>query len=221
MLKYSLLMVVVLILASSCAEVEHYVFAQDSSIEYIEEIVFNEYQNDYIRTIYVNALLPHYPSIDAMVTGATDIVRAEVLDKRVRQINTMVSADPTDIDDRSLIYTVYRIKVLEVFGGDLESGDILDVGELGGQLGNINLVNEERLGLNIGYDLVLFLDYLRIENLPAWPLNHTQAAYRFTPAIETARRTRSFNIELESFDDRNDLTLTLSELIAIQLENNL
>jgi len=222
MIKYFLILNVVslLLLASSCGMVvqydphQQYDIHQNQLTSYIRGISSYEQQNDDIEIVYIGALAPHYPSVSLMVYVATDIIRVKVLDERVLRINTIVGADPTDIDDRSFIYTVYRVEILEVFSGELEPGDILDVGELGGQYGNIYYMNRDRAGLEIGDDLVLFIRYSRIENMPAWLLSPIQAVYRFTPVNENAIQ-RNINDELESLSEYNDLTLTLEDLQRI------
>ena len=84
----------------------------------------------------VSASYPHYDSIDHLSEHATDIVRVEVLDERVQRLNTWLEAPPAGIDPYE-IYTVYRIRVVEAFQGNVSPGDIMEVRQMGGQHGGV------------------------------------------------------------------------------------
>ena len=117
---------------------------------------------------------PHYRSFRALASAATDVVRVEVLDEREEWFNAFLSPPPPEIDPYWL-YTVYRLRVLEVFQGDAQVGDIIEVRELAWAIGSGNLP------IAAGDDLVLFLHASLIEGEPAFLLNPTQSAYRFPP----------------------------------------
>ena len=190
---------------------------------------------DDVITVYFTQSFPRYPSISHLTNTATDIVRVEVIDTRIAWINTAIPNpdDPEGLEEsdfslfdlnplikKSLmgysIFTVYQIRVLEVFKGDLEIGEIIEFAETGGQLDNFNLVNTEQpIHLSVGDDVVLFLSYLRRENIPAFLLNNTQSVYYFTPEVEEARMRGNFGVELESNSLRNSLVLTLEDLARI------
>ena len=148
-----------------------------------------------------------YRDVDGLASRATDIVRAVVLDERVEEINIWLSSNPTP-GEVYRIYTVYRVEVLEVFQGPAESGDILEVKQRGGQIGNVLYKAEDVVPLEINDELVLFLESYREDDIPASPLNYYQATYRVLP-------TGGF----ESINSLNDLTLTVEDLEEISAIN--
>jgi len=172
--------------------------------------IITMHQND-ITTTYVSGDYYVYSSVDSIAAEATDIVRVEILDERVESIN--LALPPQNEYENTGVYqeayrisTVNRFRVLEVFKGDLETGDIREVMQVGGELGNENLENLYKVMLNIGDDLVLFLYSFEIENLPLVLLNPSQSAFRFLS---------SDNDELESLNSQFDLGLRLEDLVRI------
>jgi len=97
------------------------------------------------------------------------VIRIEILDERVEWRNAslpfqderallFLGDDPGwDHSDRYQPSTIHRVRVLEVFQGEVEVGDILEVGQSGGQIDNVHFMNDAFLPLMPGDDLVLFL----------------------------------------------------------------
>jgi len=157
-----------------------------------------------------------HSSVSNLASEATDIVMVEVLDERTEYINIWLPPQ-NELEDTGegfqeiyRIHTVNQLRVLEVFEGNKELGDIFEVKQLGGQMGNIDFVNLDKVALPIGDELILFLYSLDIENMPSVLVNPTQSAYRFIDG-----RARGTGYELESLNTYNDLTLTLEDLIQI------
>ncbi|MCL2576492.1 MAG: hypothetical protein FWE27_00370 [Defluviitaleaceae bacterium] len=173
------------------------------------------------ETMIVMADFPHYNIIEHLATNATEIVRVEVIDERAEKINIWMSPanELEDADfgtfDAYRIFTVNRIRVLEVFQGDVNVGDVLEVKQIGGRMNDSVVINHDSVPLVVGDDLVLFLQSYDIEGMPACLLNPTQSAYRFN---ENAA-IRDDNTELESLNPQNDLTLTLNDLAQISRNN--
>jgi len=137
-----------------------------------------------------------YDSIEDLATDATDVVRAEVLDERVEKLNTFLEEPPPEIDPY-MLYTVYRIKVLEAYQGKAAAGDIMEVRQLGGQLDDELVVSLDFVPIAPGDDLVFFLRESYIENYPSVLVNAHQSTYKYA---ETG--------EMESVVSENDLVLT-------------
>ena len=170
---------------------------------------------DEVVTKYIFGSGPHYESIDEMADAATDIIRAVVLDEWVDEIDFTLRGDNEEhLDATYFITTIHQVKVMEVFQGYSEVGDILEVLQLGGRLGNTIIISVDMLPINIGDDLVFFLVRRGNDNEWIWILNNNQAAYRFD------ERQRSRDAELERLSDRNRIALTLGDLIQIS-ENNM
>jgi len=185
-----------------------------------------------------------FDSIDEMIDFGSssgiwrnEIVRAEVLDERVEMHNTtavwqhedaqyFLGEDPGwDHSDDYIPVTLYRIRVLEVFLGDVQVGDIIEIRQPGGEVGNVRMVNESFVPLMLGDDLILFLaSIIWMPNSPAGLMSSTQAAYRF-PAVSDGARSVSFDEVLEPVhqfpEDMAEyaLPLTVEDLANFQIEN--
>jgi hypothetical protein len=163
-----------------------------------------------------------YRDIDELFERATNVVRVEVLDNWRYEMINIVTPLPDPIPDDMLVlfeegilsvemfnprysvYTLHQVKVIESFKGDLQAGDIIDVGQRGGELEDgIKVATPSgRYIFSSGEDLILFMrvsasDGMRYENLlgPWW-----YAIYRYP--------------SLESVDERNRnrFTLTMNDL---------
>ena len=191
-----------------------------------------------VLTVYAHGDEIIFDSIDEMLNFAAmsgawrvEIVRVEVLSERVAWHNTTLAFQHEDADsegDYPDCYeprTFHQVRVLEVFQGDVQVGDILEVMQRGGQIDNVRLECSSFLPLAPGDDLVLFLSSLVwMENSPAGIASPRQAVYRF-PALEDGDRTVSFDEELEFFPQLSEniaeyaLPLTFGELADFQFQN--
>ena len=177
-----------------------------------------------VETMAIMGNFPHYNSIEHLASTATEVVRVEFLDERVEAINIWLPPENKleetgeSVDEAYHVYTVYRVRVLEVFQGNVNVGDILEVKQLGGQLDDLIVMNYDIIPFESGDDLILFLQSFASDDMPASLLNAEQSAYRFTQSNENARN-RNINDTLQSLNTQNDLTLTLNDL-AVITENN-
>jgi len=191
----------------------------------------------------VHGDFPIYNSIADLSYRATDIVQVEVLDERVEWINIWMPPQDENalshftaeemeeyyfLFEAYYIFTVYRLRVLDVFMGDSAPGDILEVKLIGGQIDNTILINDDYVPFAIGEVVVLFLKTYDMEDMPASLLNPIQSAYRLTPTHENALNaleqsllsegflsTAEANYVLESVNDNNSLVLTIGDLVEI------
>jgi hypothetical protein len=155
-----------------------------------------------------------------MVDLATDVVRGIVVSERIDMISygARIGSDgrPFNVYE---IATVKDILIKEVFQGNREVGDVIEVAQFGGTLGSVTLISADFVNLAENEDLVFFLfQPTRLPNQPALLVQPAQAVYRFTPATDAAR-ANNFNAELESVDPWNNLRLTLDDLMQIQEAN--
>jgi len=171
-------------------------------------------------------------SIEELSTYSTNVIRAEVIDSRVERINTLLS--DFDLDDEIaeqfiMLHTVHRLKVIEVFEGDLKAGNIVEVMQKGGRLGNHELIYNRQLQLNSGDDLIFFLRNFEAQGYGHLPMAleaGSQAVYKITFFNETNELTEGIKkafrtnpsiseLVLESVDPNNNLTLTVGDLMHI------
>jgi len=159
--------------------------------------------NEPVDTImYVFHSYSRFRNITHLASLTTDIVRVEVLDSRVERLNTWGYNPPEEIDPYS-IYTIYRLRVMEVFQGDTIIEDIIEVRQLGGQLDGLR-VNTEKAPLIVGNEAVIFLYASHIEGLPHVLLNPYQTIYHPTA-----------NGTWKGAHLSNDFTFTIPELEEI------
>jgi len=167
---------------------------------------------------------PIYENFESLSDGATDVVRAEVIFYRVDELAWSLADDdywPNGDRYQRDIYTIHEIRILEVFQGNLKVGDVIEIGQLGGETAELKVINLDKVFFNIGDDVVLFL--LRYdENFPAGILNPFQGAYHFSTTIETSDES-VLELELENvFEDSSfDLEITLEDMIELAEINDI
>ncbi len=86
--------------------------------------------------VVLSPAYPLYESIDSMADCATDIVLARITDKRVEELDIAISSDSVSMHT----FTIYTLQVDEVYKGNCKTGDSIDVGELGGEKGDVGSV---------------------------------------------------------------------------------
>ena len=215
------LLVVALVILSACGHDDQDILAESIAPENME-IAFT--MADYIQ----------FTSIDDLLSMTTHVVMVEVLDARAELMNTWlpceILGDADNPQELYEVFTVTTLRILEVFQGTHEPGNIIEVWQLGGTLGNKQLVNLDMTPLPVGDELILFLEDNSLDT--AWStalVNHSQSAYRLSPSIiRNELSTNHHSIlqaydmgklnaseRLESLNDSNALTLTISDLIRL------
>jgi len=133
---------------------------------------------------------------------------------------------PPDVDDPYLAVTVYRIRVLEVFQGEAQPGEILEIMQTGTKEGEWQ-PTIQMAPIAPGDDVVVFLlprgDYA---DGFIGMMNPFQSVYRF-PAISEDARIMSVDMDeaLENVVPEDEsyenawLSLTLDDLANLQIEN--
>jgi len=111
-----------------------------------DDTISNTSDNE-IRTTHLSGSSRAYEYIDELASRATYIVRVEVLDERVEQIDYAIPPSSS-----YGIFTVNRLRVLDVFKGDTEIGNIMQVRQFGGQLGDEKVIYSGQISLPIGDD---------------------------------------------------------------------
>ena len=162
----------------------------------------------------ISASIEIHDSIDYIVSDATKIVRAEIMDERVEGRDGKISLDALEREGTSeTLFTVNRLRVLDVFSGDIEPGDIMEIRRiLGRQTSNRLIMFPYRTELEVGEEVVLFIGSRQHEDGPSWLANPIQAAYRLPDLIYD-------DAVLESVHPSNNLTLTVQKLIEIAEQN--
>jgi len=147
--------------------------------------------------------------IESLQTRSSAIIRAEILTKAPGSHN-----DIGDSERLETLYNEYQVRVLEVFKGQVELNDIMEIYQYTHRKlhdhFNDMLVSEKRIiftPLEIGDDLILFL-------LPGYSgrsIITSQSAYRSRFGVD--------NWIFDSHDPRNSLLLTSDDLVEITTEH--
>ncbi|WP_427051705.1 hypothetical protein [Paenibacillus sp. TC-CSREp1] len=183
-------------------------------------------------TIIASEDYPSYGSVDALSERADTIVKGNVIQTRVQALNDMAQANSSSLNDINAaesavneqvsfdkIYTIYTVQVTDSYKGHYSAGDQIEVKQLGGQLGNTEIVNDDSVKLMPTKDYVLFLE--TYEDTPASLLNTVQSLYVIKPASKSNQPSeQSASDVIISANPENDLTLSLSELQQIKDEQS-
>ena len=162
-------------------------------------------QND-VETTYVQGEYRWYESIEELTARATEIVKVRVIDNRTEWLNASLTSQTQNYE----INTVFLLLVLEVFQGNIQAGDIIEVKQLGGHIGNEELVNLDKVSFEINDDLILFIrSWHHIDDRPSTLLTPWQSVYHVGEDGEP--------IALPD----NDLLLTRIILEQIQKDNGI
>ncbi|WP_338543424.1 hypothetical protein [Paenibacillus tundrae] len=182
-------------------------------------------------TVIASEDFPNYPSINDLSDRADTIIKGNVIQTRVEALNDRVQASEADQENSQevtldagneelafdKIYTIHTIQVAESYKGAFVAGDTLEVKQLGGQLNNTEIINDDHVSLIPTKDYVLFLE--TYEDTPASLLNSIQSLYVIKPASKSSQSTEQTSSPvIVSANPENDLTLSLDQLNQIQSE---
>ncbi|MCL2842422.1 MAG: hypothetical protein FWE28_03010 [Oscillospiraceae bacterium] len=164
-----------------------------------------------------------YGDAMSLYYDATDVIRGQVLDIRTDWLNRNY---PPDIPlyegvERYEVFTVFHVRVWEVFKGEHQPGEIVEVAQAGGMIDGQLVINRNQIPIAAGDDLVFFL-LNNIRSTPAGVLSPIQATYHFTPLGSSDRaRERGFHEVLEcvSNPDHNLVTLTIADMIEMKIHS--
>ncbi|MEK4661367.1 hypothetical protein MHH93_05680 [Priestia sp. FSL H7-0729] len=183
-------------------------------------------------TIIASEDYPSYASIGDLSARANTIVKGSVIETRVEAMNDIVqvtdAANENELNPASdpggepssfdKIYTIHTIQIAESYKGSYKAGEQLEVKQLGGQVGNTEIINEDNLKLIPTKNYVLFLE--TYEDTPASLLNSVQSLYLIKPAAKSNQpgQQQSQSEVIVSANPENDLTLQLEDLQELQNE---
>jgi hypothetical protein len=187
--------------------------------------------NDEVQEIIISGQWTHYNTVEQLFERATDIIKVEVLDNGRFEMRNTVASLPDPIPDDMLelfekgiineamfepyyvITTLHQVKILESFKGDSEVGDVIDVGQRGGEMDGVRIVHDAIIEFTTGDELVLFLSWNNRDR-HASLLTPWYAVYNYPKEnnIMSFSADSEDNRVLENVDERNQLTLTVGDL---------
>ena len=130
------------------------------------------------------------------------IVRVEVLNERVDILERWSSSYD--------IFTIYRLRVLEVFYGNTQASDVIEARQIGGRWGNLERYNREFVPITTGGEYIMFLNgvYPNIHFHPCY------GVYRATGA-DPLERVMPNRVNLPTIH----WSLTLDDLQQLTMED--
>ena len=188
--------------------------------EPLSEIIEEICESEIIESIF-RASWAGFGDMNQILMVATDIFRGEVLDERMEWVNTVTQEqDLPEWFDPYRVMTLYHVRVIEVFHGDTQPGDIVVVAQEGGQVGNVRVVNSDKVPIAIGDELVFAVGWTRREGSVAHFLNPWQSVYNVASLAEGAR-AMGFDEELEPVNPVfwDAFAPSLGDLVELTIEN--
>ncbi|MCL2284854.1 MAG: hypothetical protein FWC32_00650 [Firmicutes bacterium] len=178
-----------------------------------------------------------YDSIDTLFSLSTHVARVEILDERTELVNRWIGQEHLGFEGEYDVLTVNTIKLLEVFKGGHEAGQIIEISQLGGRYGNVYLNVTDNTPLTIGDELILFFDDHGFDlTRPAIVHCSVQSAYHVSSATERSNQASSMqdtgilqayemgiinaNDKFEGVNESNNLSLTVGDLIRLTKPSN-
>jgi len=139
---------------------------------------------------------------DELARSSTDIIRAEVLDSREKKINTILGNPNLGCTANRFVksHTVYRLRVIEMFKGNSEVGDTVEI--MIEKKGSSN----NQLSLFSGNDLVFFL-----RNFGSGPMaleGGSQGVFRTPLSIADKDLAESIKDAFHADPANSDISLT-------------
>ena len=182
-----------------------------------------------------------WQNVEELTNRATDIIRGEVLEQRVEWQNLTL---PREVVERLLaeeqltegeietltlaieeeLVTVSRIRILEVFQGNYNVGDVIEIMQLGGTDVAEDWIIEDALTLEVSSEFVLFLVSWEMIDQPYSMINHVQGAYQIPIELEEGDYLANLDdwyVELKNVNELDPVIMTVEDLIKIALENDL
>ena len=188
--------------------------------------------NSKYEITYFNRGISRWDSMERLLSTdfTTDIVRLEILSEPwSKNVNIIEPDDP--ISPLYIASMIWDAKVLEVFQGDLQPGDIIQIRQDGKTIDGYRNLQEGTIYFNPGDDVIVFLDFSLNGIIPFMPVHPHQTI--FHPPLASHNRRFVTNesimsmdaelsdVVLEPVSSLDALTLTIGDLQRIAEENNL
>ncbi|MCL2572694.1 MAG: stalk domain-containing protein [Defluviitaleaceae bacterium] len=162
-----------------------------------------------------------FRDIDHVLFMASHVVRAEVLDYRLERISSVLSdrvIEEHEYDRVFLWNTVHRLRVTEVFVGNVEIDDVIEVAQEIYCFFNPDFPNPTKVSFAYGDELIFLLNCYEERGFRPQPMSlavHIHSVYQVPPS------GAGLAYELESVSTDNNLILTVGRLEQIAEEAGL
>jgi len=167
----------------------------------------------------ISADYPYYESVDKLNEDTDAILKGYVISSKVREYNPNVNTvfpdnelanpggEPSKYKD--MVYTVYSVKITEVYKGKYSIGDEMEISQLGGKTKSKEVIYTNSIDLKISDkdEYVFFLN--EIQGFPAEIMTPIQGCYKYVADKN----------EFKSVDKNNTFNLRIDDLSKIKEKN--
>ncbi|SHM75816.1 hypothetical protein [Gracilibacillus kekensis] len=159
------------------------------------------------EVFYTGGYFNLHEDVESLENLANLVVKGKVLGTTVEWRDPAIEPDETDdeysnpggeIDHTKLIFTVHKVKVDHSYKGDIEKGDIIEVKQIGGEIGNTIMIDEDVSYLEKDKEYILFLETL--DDSPANLLNPFQGSYEYENGKIISNPNNTITIKLETLE---------------------
>lgn len=205
---------------------------------------------DGIQETFISFDVVIYEEVEEITDMATHIIRGEILDQRTEWLDLNLSREETEqhlaelgLNEEEIeaeiysvrpdgttdelepeLVTISRVRVLEVFQGDHNIGDVIEIMQTGGEYGYERWTVEDAVKMETGSELVLFLVSWELAGLPYSLISHMQGVYYVPDEVgdeENLVELDDVETELEAVSETDPVTITIEDLIEIAVDNEL
>ena len=186
-----------------------------------------------MEVIYMSSFVVRHSSIDTPLSLATHVARVEILDERTELVSVVwIGQEYLGLEEEYEVITVNTMRILEVFKGGHEAGQIIEVSQPGGRYGNMHIIATSKTPLIVGDELILLFDDNSFDSSrPAIVFCTIQSAFHVSSAAERSNRTSRMqdisvlqayemgeinaDYKFVGVNESNNLSLTVGDLIRL------
>jgi len=138
--------------------------------------------------VYYHADYLFHDTQDSLMETSNVIISGEIIDSDVNEIDISIKNTSTDPqlnpgstqEETVMVYTVSKVRITQVFKGDVKKGDVIEVKQMGGVLDKTEYRNEGTAYLKKSAQYLLFLMGFDDPDMPYSLLNPVQAQYQYS-----------------------------------------
>ena len=235
-----------------CESLEDEITSNDLNSEQDPLLIDSDFSNDVTPSL--SFFDPGYETFDEMVDASALIIRGRVLDERIEYVNVHITLEEAiearmeeyeaglitrESRDAQIAYDIeneadfapsyrdiifYRVEILEIFQGEYEVGDIIELAEWVVWDENGNLSLEDSIRYEVDSELILFLRSSR--SLGYLVFHPHQAVYEIPEDIDLEEDTEVVFEYIEEFQQdtielHDGTVIDISDYIPDPFEINL
>lgn len=160
-------------------------------------------------TVITRADYPYYEDESAIYEKASLVIRGKIIDKRMEYMSQVIELtkeqkdDPQlnpggDVDEEKEMVTIYKVKIIDSFKGDVVKGDVVEIKQFGGETKDTIYIEEGAPQISQNGEYIMFLE--SYEDSPATLLNNVQSLYGIEDNKIINHVENDFNVTIEKLE---------------------